>query len=305
MINRNIAPPFKIPKGFPLQKPEFIQLKGGLHLYYLFNDTFPTLKIDFVFRAGKWFEPRPGIAMLCSKMLTEGTKKLSSYEIAAQLDQYGTFTQAESGSDYLLFSAYLLRKHAEKILPVLYELIYGSCFPENETENAKNVQIQNLKVNLSKNSYLAGVYFKNQLFGNAHPYGKITTEDDIFSANNLQLVNFHAHSMLDNFDIIISGMIDDHLLKYIESLFGSKGQRNRQIVQSSLNDIGYAPQTRRVKRDESLQCSIRMGKPIIDKSHPDYPALEIYNEILGGYFGSRLMQNIREEKVIPTAFTPV
>ncbi len=294
MLNRTLAPQFKDPVEFVLQKPVRISSTGQTPIYTLYNGNLPTLRIEFVCRAGKWFEPSASYAVILSKMLLEGTPKYTSEQISAFLDQYGVFTECQPGSDYLVFSLYLLDKHAKNVLPFIAEILETASYPNDELENIKNIQKQNLLVNLNKNSFLAYNNFKTQLFGSSHPYGKNDTPTSIEAISSEGLRLFHEKSIKNNFEIIASGAVD----KNIENLLLANFTKYTSNAFSTI-DKPFVADNRglhKTPKENSIQSSFRIGSFTINDKHPDYFSLEIFNTIFGGYFGSRLMQNIREDK---------
>ena len=176
-------------------------------------------------------------------------------------------------------------------------MITSSIFANKEIENLKTITSQNLKINLKKNSFLANKNFRELLFGANHPYGRSIDETAITSINQERLQDFHKERFnYKEVDIIISGNGPEDFYKITNQHFGNSewGTPNSKLYQHSTNT--RENNTLLVSNPESIQSSIRMGCKLVEINHPDYFKLNLLIEILGGYFGSRLMRNIREDK---------
>lgn len=294
MIDRTKAPQFIRPEYFPLQKVESVVLEGGIPFHYLDSGKQNIVRLEIIFKAGKWHEEKNGASMLAGKLLTEGgTGKYDSFAIGKIFEQNGAFFEVSPGLDFITFSVYCLSKNIHKLIDVVEEIILRPAFADKETEIQKSIQIQNLKVNKEKNSFLATRHFRKKLFGNDHPYGKITDVADIESISKDDLLEFFNNNIKNNFEVILSGHFSAGEVSLLKSFFAGikKEAHDDHIHPRPGNNQNY-----NLERSESLQSSIRIGKPVIDKHDSDYALLLIFNEILGGYFGSRLMQNLREDK---------
>lgn len=294
MIDRTKAPEFVRPEYFSLQEVKSIILDGGIPFHYLNSGEQEIVRLEIIFKAGKWSEKKNGVSMLTGKLLTEGgTEKYSSFEISKIFEQNGAFFEISPGLDFINFSIYSLSKNLPRLLDVIEEIILRPVFSEKETETQKSIQIQNLKVNKEKNSFLASRTFRNLLFGSNHPYGKITETENLESISRDDLLNFFHSEIRNNFEVVVSGKFSDEQMSQLKSFFGGIQQRalkDPKYAQDKQQHVLYQPKT------GSLQSSVRIGKMVMDKHDGNYAYLLIFNEILGGYFGSRLMQNLREDK---------
>jgi predicted Zn-dependent peptidase len=142
---------------------------------------------------------------------------------------------------------------------------------------------------------VASKLFRESLFGGSHPYGRILEKSDINKTTRELIVDFFTvHISNRPFTIFASGNFDDNVIQTIKSEFGNIDITGREnSVESDFSGNGEAIY---IEKGNSVQTSLRLGSISIPKSHSDYRGLMVANEILGGYFGSRLMKNIREEK---------
>ena len=293
MLDRTIAPPFVKSSSFNLITPEEKKLANGVHLFLVPGGSQDVLKIELIFEAGRWFEANLGAAYFTSHLLSKGTQQKSSYEIAQLFDQYGAHLEVSPGLDFVSISLYSLAKNLAPVLDLLTEILSTPTFPEKEFSQTKSVFIQNLKVNNEKTSFVASKVFRKNLFGHNHPYGSELEENDVneLEINHLQK---HFNDHLNAPKIFVSGKIENTNKELILTTF-------KQLPSGkSLLPVGHSfhgePRHQFLKKEESVQSSVRIGKRTLLRSHPDYVPLLFVSHILGGYFGSRLMKNIREEK---------
>src|SRR3569833_556006 len=230
-------------------------------------------------------------------MLTEGTSARSASQIADQVDFYGGFLQVDYGYDNSQVVLYSLNRHLAKTLPVMKDVITDSIFPENELETFIRNQQQKLQVSLQKNDIVARRKFNKALYGDTI-YGLGANFDDYKTLYRVDmLVHFKQMYQPSNCTIIVAGKVDQDILDLVTGSFGN------EWLNYSVKPDTYQPELRPdnehfyyVEKPEALQSAIRMGLPMINRQHPDFPALQVLNTVLGGYFGSRLMANIREDK---------
>lgn len=291
MLNRSIAPAFSGNFSFELPQPEIIRLNSSSELVFLHGLQQDVFKLEFVFKAGKWWEKKPGLSHFTSILLDKGTRSKSSKTIAAVLDYYGSQIEISPGYDFTSVSLFGLMKHFTSIFPLLTELLTESTFPEEELDLQKEIFVQNLKINNEKNSYVASKLLRKNIFGSQHPYGNSLEETDVATISSKDLAG-HFTNHFSPCEIYLMGNFNQ---SEIQNLLKSIAFKNQSPSQTSF-PVSSGQLVERVNKAESVQSSIRLGKRVINRDHPDYFSLLLLNHILGGYFGSRLMKNIREEK---------
>ncbi len=294
MLDRTVQPAFQKSTAFDLIHPETIILKNGLPVTIVRGGEQEVARIEFIFDAGKWYEPQPGVSYFTSHQLQKGTPSKNSYQISSETEQRGVHFEVSPGHDFTSLSLYGLTKNISEVFELTRELVTVPVFPQTELDQAKDIYNQTLKINLEKTSYLASREFRKTLFGNDHPYGRDADLSEIASIQQTWLVDFHK-AQFSNFRIICSGKITDQILHSLISVFGAvqlKTSSDRMLTTAS--DVKISDQV--VEKKDSVQASLRLGRHVIGRTHKDYAALLLLNHIFGGYFGSRLMKNIREEK---------
>lgn len=294
MLDRKSAPQFAEIKDFHLPSPEILELTNRTPIVLFQDVQQQVLKIELVFKAGKWFEPKLGVAHFTAQMLEKGTANKTSYQIAQTFDKFGCSIEVSAGFDFTSISLYFLSKNINKVLPLFCEIVTSPSFPESEFQLMKDVFRQNLKINNKKNSYVAGKAVRQNIFGEQHPYGGSIEADDADKLTRADLLSYFSNNFFLH-EVYVTGFLPPSTKpSFISELSEIKSTTPTQITKA-LPSITEAF-SQHIEMPGSVQSSLRLGKKTINRSHPDYSALVLLNHILGGYFGSRLMKNIREEK---------
>jgi zinc protease len=297
MLNRYASPEYREIDKFEIIKAESSYLDNGIPFHLIKAGNESVIRLEIIFKAGHWEEPFNGISFFTTKLLSAGTSKISAKEIEEKIALYGAFIDLAPGLNRTTLTIYTLSKHLINLIPLIQEIIIGSTFPEKEIENLKNITSQNLKVNLKKTSYIASKIFRKLLFGEDHPYGRTLDEEAITAVNQETLKVFHKNYFTSkNCDIILSGNGSEDFFKIINNYLGSVswGSFEEGEKKYAFKTPGHTAEL--VQKKDSVQSSIRIGMLLFPISHPDYFKMNLLIEIFGGYFGSRLMKNIREEK---------
>lgn len=297
MLDRTISPDFQTIKTINFPPVKAIYLSNGIPLYVINVGEQPVIKVEFSFDAGNWHEPQNGVSLFTSKMITEGTSKNSSAQISEYFDKFGSFTESGQGLDRANFVVYGLKKHLASLLPMVQELLQDSVLPAKELDSLKNIQLNSLQVNSEKTSFIANKTFRKTIFGDFHPYGNSLDENAIERINQDVLLDFYRNYWQGKpFKIYLSGNISEVEISLMEQYFGGLKIEQSTEEKTFTNGFLAKAETLLIEKEGAIQSSIRMGKYLMTRKHPDYFPMLLLNEILGGYFGSRLMKNIREEK---------
>jgi predicted Zn-dependent peptidase len=262
-------------------------------VYAISGGSQQVIKIELLIKAGRWTELQRGAAYFSSNLISKGTDSKSSFEIAKLFDQYGAHLEINPGLDIVSIVLYTLTKNLPQTLPLLYELLEDATFPEKELTQTKAVYLQNLKVNNEKTSFLASKLIRSNLFGNDHPYGRELDESDVNQLTR-EVLSSHVSNTYRDLLVIASGHVTDRELKMIADVFAPYPYKKADSIVHPFHS--KKPYRQIQEKEGSLQSSLRSAKEIISRTHSDYPAVLFLTHVLGGYFGSRLMKNIREEK---------
>ncbi len=300
-IDRNIAPATKPIKQISFPPLETTLLSGGIPVYYLNMGDQDVSRVDIMIGTGKWEQPKPLVSSFTNLLTKEGAGKMDGKAIAETLDYYGAWLQLSDGFHYSYITVYTLNKFFRETIEILFRMFREPHFPEEAFENLKNRRKQQFFIDNSKVQYLANKAFSEALFGAKHPYGRTSNAEDFDRIQISDLKEFHQkHYYSGNISIVLSGKITDEMLKIVEESAESSEDNIQKTCKPTDDQVfEISPENRRriwVEKPDAMQNGIRMGIPVVNRSHPDFPGLRVLNTILGGYFGSRLMSNIREEK---------
>ncbi len=254
--------------------------------------NFPVISFELILSSGKWYEQHPGTSYYAAKMIAEGTSKLSAEEISQRFESTGSFLEIVPSTDWVLFKLHTLKKFFESSLKLLFELIQEASFPSDRFEKICLLRQQNIRNQLSKNSQYANLKIGQQLFGEAHPYGRQLAPEMATKVPLEKVLDYHKNNLFYNPKITLAGDFEEYL-PLVDSLA-------QQIPLSNTTPIEHTadPGSKSIyqEREGSTQASIRIGGSCIDKTHTEIHGYSMVHMLLGGYFGSRLMKNLREEK---------
>lgn len=279
-------------------------LSNGIAVYLLQFGTQEIVELSALFPAGKSFEPALSVASFTAKMLQEGTRRRNGLEFARAIDRFGAFIHAESGYESASVGLTSLAKHLASTVPLWAEMILEPAFPEDELEKLRERTLQHLDVEAKNTSYIARKEFNKLLFGTQHPYGSHAEKADIQALQISQLRDFHAsHFHVANASVIATGRFDEaQLIALLETTIGQQSLPSGGAKISLSGSHAMWPSKEAAvglhyfEKADSMQATLRVGHKAFSRSHPDYYPMQIVNAVYGGYFGSRLMKNIREEK---------
>lgn len=295
--DRKIQPEFEEINYININQVSKHLLDNGIPVYFINSDNLDLVKIEFLFPAGLWYQNKHFVAYATNSLLREGTKKHSSLEISELIDYYGASLQTETTGDSASVALISLNKHLENLIPLVKEILTEAVFPEEELQTFKRNCKQLMIINNEKVDYIAKKKFNELLFGNQHPYGYNATIDDYDLLSREDLIAFYSkYYNLNKLYIIIAGKVNNIILDLLNNHFGKDQINNLETPLKAHTIHSSKIQKHFIKKGNVLQAAIRVGKILFNKKHKDYIGMQVLNTILGGYFGSRLMSNIREDK---------
>jgi zinc protease len=296
-MNRKEAPDYQAIDHINLIRPEHTKLSNGCNLYCFNSGDQELVRIEWVFGNLRFDPASPLLNLAVNTMLNDGTKTMTGAQIADTIDFYGAFLQAEYGYDNSEVTLYSLNKHLSNTLPVIKDILTNSIFPEKELETFVRNQQQKLQVSLQKNDVVARRTFNKALYGDTI-YGYAGIADDYKTLHRDDLLaHYKQMYQPSNCTIIIAGKIEQETLDLLKDTFGDSWTNSAEKADTTQPELKAATEHFYfTEKPDALQSAIRMGMPLINRTHPDFPSLQVLNTVLGGYFGSRLMTNIREDK---------
>jgi len=302
MLNRTIAPPITDPVAFDINLPacKKYTLSNGIKVFALDMGTEETLMVNWVFYAGNWYENKKAVASATNFLLKNGTSKRNAFEINEHFEYYGAYLNRACYNETSEITLHSLNKHINELLPVVAELVQDSVFPQEELNiYAQNSQ-QRLKVNLHKCEFVASRLIDAYLFGEKHPYGTYLNLEDYTGVQREEVVTFYDKYYRNGRCVIFAaGKLPKDLIESLEKHFGHLPLKPH-TSQAETIQHPLQPATQKkyqiINDKEGVQSAIRIARPFPNRQHPDFQKVLVLNNVLGGFFGSRLMDNIREDK---------
>jgi predicted Zn-dependent peptidase len=296
MIDRALAPEFKEVENIDLLKAKPLVLANGLKVFSVDGGEQDLVRIEFIFSNINYDPKKPLQTFATNTMLNDGTSELSSTEIADKIDYYGAFLQTEYANDHSTVTLFTLNKHLASTLPIVKVIISDSQFPQVELDTLIRNQKQKLSVSLEKNDFLSRKTFSNVLFGDTL-YGHDISASDYDQLDRAQLLNYFKEAyQAKNCTVIVSGKVKESTISLIDQHFGRDWDNTSDFKENKFEFEKGAGREHYLEREDALQSAIRIGQVSINRTHPDFASLQVVNTIFGGYFGSRLMANVREDK---------
>ena len=300
MIDRTSAPLIKDAIEFDLKlKPyQKMVLNNGVEVYAINAGEQELLQLEIVFYAGNSYEKNKGVALATNFMLKNGTSNKSAFQINEHFEYYGAYCNRSCYNETAVLSLHTLSKHLNVLLPVMREMITEASFPESELDIFKQNSQQKLQVNLKKCDFIANRLIDAYLFGEDHPYGKYLSAENYQALSTDQLkAHFQQYYVNGRAVIFVAGKLPADLFEQLNQQFGDLAiTKNGQSLPTQ-KLIPAVQKKQHISNDPNgVQAAIRIARPFPNRHHPDFMNVMVLNTLFGGFFGSRLMSNIREDK---------
>lgn len=305
MLDRAKAP--EIHEFGDLTMPEITKtvLDNGLPLYQFNHGSQDVCCLTFVWRGGVAESEAKAIPALVLSMMREGTALHSGEEIADIIEYNGAKLFVTADSHFSSLKLYTLNSRAEEVLPLLPEIMLNPVFPEKNFEVIREKTAKNEEIKLAKVETQAAIAINRMVMGADHPLAVSDTPEQIRAYTRDDLIRWHEKIFVPVVDengessltLYLAGRITPEIEALVKRLFGSITVKKGKPL--SLNIVPFDCKNsgeEHIHVDGALQSAVRMFMPVIGRSHPDYITLRLLIMALGGYFGSRLMSNIREDK---------
>lgn len=300
VLDRTKAPAIHDAIAFEYNLPPIntVKLDNGLPLHWLNAGVQDVVEIDWVFRAGLWYEQKQSVAQATAGLLKNGTSKHTAEQINEALEYYGAQLKVSAGNDFSLVTLHTLTRHLPSLLPMVHEILTDAVFPEQEVEIHKRNAIQRLLVNLRQCEFVANRKIDAMLFGEDHPYGRFSKKESIEALQREDLLTHYKNSYdLYTVQMFMAGKVGEKEVKYMNDVFGTVKLTPFQEKEPNFPIPNLPEKTAQIVNDPNgVQGAIRIGRIFPNRFDPDYAPLVVLNTLFGGYFGSRLMSNIREDK---------
>jgi zinc protease len=297
---RSQMPPPLAPR--PLNLPEHVEitLPNGLGLVVVEDKRLPLISFRLAFRSGDANDPAelPGLSDMMSSLMTEGTARRTSRQIAEEVEKFGATLAVGSSSDFTTVAASSISLYADEIMDLMADVTLNPSFPQNEVDLARENTKQLLIQQRAQPTFLASERLSQVVFGK-HPYSRLSPTPEMLDAMTRDdLLKFRATTYIPNNAVLmIVGDVDrDAIIARVEQLFGD-------WKPGALPNLDLPPLPRRhtrsvyvVDRPGSAQSNIVIANEGITRTSADYFPMLLMHTILGANASSRLFMNLREEK---------
>jgi predicted Zn-dependent peptidase len=299
-LDRKIPPPIKDAVDLRLELKPYTKyiLDNGVEVYAIDAGAEEVLQLEMVFFAGDWYEGQNGIAAATNFLLKNGSSKRTAYEINEHFDYFGSYLNRNCYNETSNIILHCLTKHLHELLPVMRELITDATFPQHELDIYKQNMKQRLEVNLKKCEVVANRQIDEYLYGHDHPYGKYSTLETYDALDRDAIMSFYERYYgRGRCVIFVAGILPSDIHHQLNQHFGQLPLNKEALPEIQYPVIPSTQKKNRIINDpEGLQGAVRIARPFPNRHHPDYKQAMVLNTLLGGFFGSRLMDNIREDK---------
>ncbi len=269
---------------------------NGLKLIVIHAGVHKVFRLETIFNAGRFYENKKLVAGTTLKMLKEGNTNFNAEQIADKIDFFGATLYTPSSLDVSGITLYGLNQHFTELLPLYASYVTSPIFPKKEFDEYIKERKQRLQVDVSKNDVVAYRTVTEAIYGQEHPYGYNSTKKLYNELHPQDLEeHFGQHYTAGNCTVIVSGYIEPDMIQELENEYFSRIPDGTSVPHS-FPILPYEQRNQFITKENAVQTAIRIGSRIVDKNHPDYMGLYFLNVILGDYFSSRLMMNIREDK---------
>lgn len=299
MLNRTNPPLIKnaVDLHLTLKPYEKIVLDNKVPAYTINAGVEEVMMVEFIFYAGNCYENKNLIASATNSLLKNGTSQKSAFRINEHFEYYGAYLNRACHNEIATLTLHCLSKHLQDLLPVIREILTDSIFPEQELEIYKQNSKQQLSVNLHKSDFVANRLIDKYLYGEDHPYGKLSTAEayDALQADELRNF-FKEHYLKGKCILLAAGKLPPDFKDQLNNFFGDMPVNKDVAAPENIPTPGSEKRSRISNDPNGVQGSVRIARPFPTRHHPDFKKVMVLNTLFGGFFGSRLMDNIREDK---------
>ncbi len=277
--------------------PRPVAMPNGVPLYLLEGVDKGVVRFDILFKGGYAVQSKPLLAMFTNRMLREGAGELSAAEISQKLDYYGAWIDMYSSQNSNHITLYTMSKHFVPLLNVLEEMIKRPLFPQENLDTVKSNNKSYFMVNSRKVDVVSQRYFENSLWGDGHPLGHVVEAADYDDITRDDIVGYYNNYYGScNCTMFLSGNADEAMISALNDCFGAEAWGCEKVCAAVEPLPPSSCLSRRfIQVSGTMQSAVKIGFMAMDATHPDYHKFRFLCVLLGGYFGSRLMSNIRED----------
>lgn len=271
-------------------------LKNGVEVYAVDAGAEEVMMLECVFYAGNWFEEKKGVAAAVNYLLKNGTSQKTAFQVNEHFEYFGSYFNRACYNETSTLTLHCLSKHINELLPAVREVMTDSVFPEEELAIYKQNMQQRLTVNLKKGDFVAGRLIDAYIYGEKHPYGVYNNHEDYSLLNRGEIVKFYdSYYKQGKWVMFAAGKLPENIQPILNQYFGDLPIQETPILEKPFEPASEK-KYKIINDANGVQAAIRIARPFPNRHHPDFLKVQVLNSLFGGFFGSRLMKNIREDK---------
>jgi predicted Zn-dependent peptidase len=298
VINRAIPPIIRPIEAFPLPAPRRDQLSNGIPIFYFDNPNLDLIHLLVQVRTGSLYQPAKHICNFAYTLLRESSPRLTSQEMSEKLDYFGTNVTVNVGMENVQILISMPKNNLPEILPLIAECLITPKYNPENLRIMQNKEIKNLAYNEQKTDYRSWRILWREILGSHYPsVSEFASTETLNAVTIKQLHDFHRESFCaENITLMATGNMDPMLEQQLQDIWSAvpHGIRSAKLPlipsPAKGGDLIYDPVP------NCLQSSIVLFSPSIGYNDPDRTGFSVLNTLTGGYFSSRLMQNLRERQ---------
>ncbi len=297
MLDRRTPPPIHPIIVPPMPAAEVRPLSGGSRLHVMRQGGQPIVALE-IYLPTPGHGARPLPLNMAVAMLQEGTRNRSAAELQEALALKGAFVSLGADEEHAHLGIYTLARFVPDVLGLLREMLTEASFDEEPFALQKAQALQSYRIGREKTTVLASEAFNARIFGPDSFLGAVPTEAEIEGTSALAASElYYNHLATQRAEVFLAGQFEPGLVEVVaDALAPILGQRHNEHALLG-SAVAYKEGERlEVPKPGSQQVSLRLGRRLFGREHKDYFTMRILTELYGGYFGSRLMKNVREEK---------
>lgn len=297
-LDRSVAPPITGFGTLEMPSAETVALPSGATLHVLRQGQLDVCRLTCLIPGGIAEADAPMLPQMLMSMLQEGTKRHPGATLAETVEFNGATIQIGIYQHYMLLAINMLCSKAPEVIPLLHEMLFSPELDKVPFAACRERQARSVELMEKRVEYLAARQIARQIMGDSHPLAQKPESTQIAAVTLEQLVAWHRLTCGSprGMHLFLAGNVSDSLTDMVARLFGNDAQTTEPVP---FNIVPFCPQPPvrvHVPLADAIQSAVRISAPSIPRSHPDYLDLRLLVMALGGYFGSRLMMNIREDK---------
>lgn len=282
-------------RSIPLPEFKIHFLDNGVPVYYINEGSQELLKLDVVFNGGRLAETQKTQSRSIGAMLKEGTSNYTGEQLSTFFDYHGASYNSFSSMDFTTITLFSLTKHFPKLISRFSDIVFEPSFPSGELDKLVKNSIQRLQMDKAKNDIVAYRNITEKVFGKEGKYGYNSTVDTYKNLTRNTLLSYYEEMIsTQSCTLFLSGKFDTSTFDVLNQHFGKwnyKGNYEPNYPVREFEEGNFF-----FDSPNKLQSAIRIGRHFGNRKHEDFSKLSFLSNVFGGFFGSRLMKNIREDK---------